>query len=193
MLQADPLSVIPSMNLQAGYEVIGDLDRAKTEYERALSFATDPTFVKMSVLVWAMTSGDPDEVKGTALRNPGPEPGLNEAMARLIEMPQQARSLLRKHLDESQTSGDAIGLGVVALWAAYFGDRQLALEALRTSQQQPDLYSLWNMWRPIFKDVRRLPGFKQLVRDIGISDYWRESGNWADFCHPVGDDDFECT
>ena len=47
-------------------------------------------------------------------------------------------------------------------------------------------------WRPIFRDMRKLPGFKDLMRDIGIVDYWRTTGHWGDFCRPVGEDDFEC-
>jgi hypothetical protein len=40
-------------------------------------------------------------------------------------------------------------------------------------------------------DMRKLPGFKDLVRDMGLVDYWRKYG-WSDFCGPVGDDDFAC-
>jgi hypothetical protein len=36
------------------------------------------------------------------------------------------------------------------------------------------------------------PRFKQILRDMGLVDYWRQSGKWADFCRPVGEDDFEC-
>ncbi|MEE8295352.1 MAG: hypothetical protein V3R64_06540 [Sphingomonadales bacterium] len=37
------------------------------------------------------------------------------------------------------------------------------------------------------------PLFKSLVRRAGLYDYWKTSGNWADDCRPIGDDDFECT
>jgi hypothetical protein len=40
--------------------------------------------------------------------------------------------------------------------------------------------------------MRTLPGFKQILRDAGIVDYWRATGKWGDFCKPVGSDDFEC-
>jgi hypothetical protein len=39
--------------------------------------------------------------------------------------------------------------------------------------------------------MRRLPGFKQLVTDVNLDDYWRAYG-WADHCRPVGADEFEC-
>jgi len=48
------------------------------------------------------------------------------------------------------------------------------------------------VWLPLFRDMRQLPGFKDLLREIGLVDYWRETGDWGDFCRPVGDNDFEC-
>jgi hypothetical protein len=48
------------------------------------------------------------------------------------------------------------------------------------------------LWLAIHKDMRRLPGFKDLVRDLGLVDYWRTTGNWGQFCRPLGEDDFEC-
>ncbi len=30
------------------------------------------------------------------------------------------------------------------------------------------------------------------MREAGLADYWRQSGQWADSCGPVGEDDFEC-
>ncbi|MEO6080496.1 MAG: hypothetical protein ABIQ86_12040 [Steroidobacteraceae bacterium] len=40
--------------------------------------------------------------------------------------------------------------------------------------------------------MRTDPRFKEIVRDVGLVDYWRTSGNWGDFCKPVGTADFEC-
>ena len=42
-----------------------------------------------------------------------------------------------------------------------------------------------------FSAVRATPRYKQLVKDTGLDDYWRERG-WPSFCNPVGDNDFEC-
>ena len=72
-----------------------------------------------------------------------------------------------------------------SLWAAWYGDIELALEAMRRSD------TTYGFWVPFMKDVRRHPGFKELVRDMNLVEYWREYG-WADFCRPVGEDDFEC-
>jgi hypothetical protein len=36
-----------------------------------------------------------------------------------------------------------------------------------------------------------LPGFKDFLRQLGLVDYWRTTGNWSDFCRPVGEADFK--
>jgi len=46
------------------------------------------------------------------------------------------------------------------------------------------------LWLHRNVSARRQPGFKALVREIGLVDYWRKT-RWADYCQPKGDD-FEC-
>ena len=82
---------------------------------------------------------------------------------------------------------------VIAQWAAYLGDPALSLQALRTMPRLgPSGSVLFSLWRPIEKETRRLPGFKDYVRELGLADYWRTTGKWGDFCKPVGEKDFEC-
>ena len=68
----------------------------------------------------------------------------------------------------------------VALYASLLGDQALALKALRTIGSPTQ--NLFPIWRPALSEVRRLPGFAALVRDVGLVDYWRASGNWGEFC-----------
>jgi len=48
------------------------------------------------------------------------------------------------------------------------------------------------LWRPYRSDVRSDARFKEILRDLGLVDYFRTSGKWGDFCKPLGADDFEC-
>ena len=73
----------------------------------------------------------------------------------------------------------------VSVFAAYFGNSTLALDTLSRS---PDAYAIWT---PYMADVRRLPGFKDLVHKLGLPEYWREFA-WGDFCRPIGAEDFAC-
>ena len=79
----------------------------------------------------------------------------------------------------------------IAAWASYFGEHELALQVF-SEFLVANLFYIWPIWRPIHKEMSQLPEFKDLVIKIGLVDYWRKSGNWGDFCHPVGDDDFVC-
>ena len=77
--------------------------------------------------------------------------------------------------------------------AARYGDTELALAALHRAFVDLRGITLGNIWFPIQKATRRLPAFKQLVRDLGLFDYWRKSGHWGDFARAKGADDFEIT
>jgi hypothetical protein len=74
------------------------------------------------------------------------------------------------------------------------GDRDLALTALRShvTRIRGETNTWWTPWLLPHSGVRADPRFKELVREAGLVDYWRQSGKWADFCRPVGEDDFEC-
>lgn len=70
-------------------------------------------------------------------------------------------------------------------FAAHFGDTQLALRAMRRSQD-----SFW-LWSPLLGDARAQPEFRELVFQLGLVDYWREYG-WGEFCRPAEDAEFVC-
>lgn len=77
--------------------------------------------------------------------------------------------------------------------AALAGDPELALRLLKgpDGMTEPRTMGVMNVWLGHMREARRLPEFKQMVRDAGLLDYWRTTGNWGDFCRPVNDD-FEC-
>jgi hypothetical protein len=84
----------------------------------------------------------------------------------------------------------------MAVWMAWLGEPAGALEIYRKNE---DLFrstrrgaALFDIWNPLMRDMRQLPGFKDLVRTMGLVDYWRTYG-WPDLCKPVGEDDFECS
>ena len=77
---------------------------------------------------------------------------------------------------------------ILAIWALELGDLELALE-IRVNELDRANYSIWGGYA---KEMRLLPGFKTYVQSIGLLHYWRESGEWGDYCQPLGESDFEC-
>lgn len=78
----------------------------------------------------------------------------------------------------------------IALLAAFFGDDELALESI-SYEARLTTVRYGALWFPVMSEVRKLPGFKQLVSDVNLAEYWRTYG-WTDHCRPIGADDFEC-
>jgi Tfp pilus assembly protein PilF len=81
-----------------------------------------------------------------------------------------------------------------ALLAAVYDDAELSVMLLRAAfiDGEGELGRSF-MWLPEMRDVRATDAFKTLMRDLGLVDLWRTTGNWGDFCRPVGADDFECS
>jgi hypothetical protein len=82
--------------------------------------------------------------------------------------------------NEKMSPGDLIGL------LALLGDKDDAF-AKAAAYLKRDTYadSSFLFW-PTLKDFQRDPRFLELVTQIGLLDYWRASGNWADFCADPG-------
>lgn len=140
----------------------------------------------------ALESGD-DEVLARALavwqasEAPGQNTALIRRMAELIDEPE----LALEELEAIVESGERWLFWDIhaAPWAAYFGDQELALRILEEAGG-PAIYA--NVPRPLFAELRQTEEFKEFVRARGLEPYWRETGNWPDYCRPLGLNDFEC-
>jgi TolB-like protein len=192
---ADPLNVFILPYLADVYLVTGNKVAGMAEYDRAAGLGGFQLAIRGSGLVAALGTHDRHLVdKWLALSleiNPGPF-NINAILGALLDDPAAARQEIRRLMSTPPLDRDSLSAIVLAYWAGYFGDPELALVLARRTLESADLsLQSFVVWREVFRDMRRLPGFKDLMRDIGMVDYWKTFG-WADFCRPVGDDDFEC-
>jgi len=102
-----------------------------------------------------------------------------------------ARALIRAALDEPIARNDGNLAIRLSYLAGVFGDVEAALAAVRRGYVEMSFWPMRGLWSPELREARQDPRFKDIVRELGIYDYWRASGNWGDFARPVGDDDFE--
>ena len=79
---------------------------------------------------------------------------------------------------------------LVAAWAAYYGDTELALAAARSATRTRK-HNVWFLWLPLFEEVRRAPGFRKLVSELGLVEYWGEYG-WPPACREVSTVALKC-
>ena len=195
-VRAEPLFVTPALQLGLAYLYSGDLDAALKQYDHARKLIVGDTSIgDSSMLLLAMIRHDQALVK-TYAKKPGtmlpPENrSLLSTLGTHLDKPKQARSILYRFYEDPTYHKNSLMLGVIGMWSAYFDDQELALKAYQDASKSPT-FLLFTLWSPILKEMRRLPGFKDIVREWKLVDYWRETGNWGEFCHPVGRDDFEC-
>ncbi len=180
----DPLNPLSAHYLGHTYAMQGRLDVALAEFERG--FALDQIVPPLNIegMVSALSAGDSNLLQRWLQRaiehkQPGDQ-DVHETMAELLGNRETALIWLRDTYQKSASTDY-----YVAIWASYYGETELALKAMRRS---PDP---WLFWMPLMSETRQLPGFKELVTDIGLVDYWQEFG-WGDFCYRVGADGFEC-
>jgi hypothetical protein len=109
----------------------------------------------------------------------------------VLDQPSTVCEKLRGAYDPA--SHDGTRLFKIGLWAAQFGDTELALTAMRRAFVELHAMPVQLLWLPSCRALRQDPRFKDLLRDLNIVKWWRESGKWGDFARPLGDDDFEIT
>jgi adenylate cyclase len=189
----DPLSAHVSFLLQDTLYVAGRGEDARREYERALSLpgVRDPREHSALQRIW--DTGDVELTKAQFHRYLDNQALSIPTLIRVLEHfdePAEALKVIREGIDEPANQ-DGMRMMFMAWYAARFGDDDLAAKALRRCFiNWANIYPI-AIWYPCLARVRQTTDFKQLMRDLGLYDFWRSTGQWGEFARPVGDDDFE--
>jgi TolB-like protein/DNA-binding winged helix-turn-helix (wHTH) protein len=138
--------------------------------------------------------------------NEGDRENIMRAMTAMIETQPITRRLYAPLLNDPDSTETALAavriaaaddavrwpakLHDVAMVAAWLGDSELALSSIAEDVRLTTARH-WALWYPIFAEARKLPEFKELVRELNLLDYWRAYG-WADACAPLGEREFTC-
>jgi TolB-like protein/DNA-binding winged helix-turn-helix (wHTH) protein/tetratricopeptide (TPR) repeat protein len=185
----DPLNQAVVGLLAEGYSAEGRHRDALDVIDESVRLYGSTPGIEGTAFVIALQQGDREEIarRAEAMQNL-PTGIIREVLANGFDDAESALSALREFVAAPDPSM-ILWPTLLAPWAAYFGDDDLALEMY--GHEVP--FATGNtISRPIFAGMRRLPGFRDLVRDIGLLSYWRESGNWPDYCRPLELEDFEC-
>ena len=171
--------------LALAYMVDGNFTAAFAEVDRGLKLEDSDTPLLIVDFLVALNKRDRVEIGKRLLALPKDEPRalLHHALARFLDAPAGAPAELRRLASKADKAEKA----TLAWWAAYYQEPELSLELWSEGIRSTD-----GLWQPLMRDVRRLPAFKDLVRELGLVDYWRAYG-WSDFCHPIGAEDFACS
>lgn len=176
----DPLAPAYASFLSRAYLANRDFRGALSEVDRGLALEGLRDQLLNAGLAIALNSGDPREIETrlAALSDETPGARLSHRLAHSLAKPAGAGAEIRA-LSATASDGEKVAL---AIWAAHFGQSDLALELL--AEVAPRLGHPGVIWSPVFSSVRAMPGFVEIVERLGMLDYWRSFG-FADFCQPV--------
>ena len=141
----------------------------------------------------ALNEGDPGGLKAAIEALPQTSIAYTALYSRVrdeLDSPERILSMLRE-IYADQSLHWPRKFHDIAMVAAFFGDPQFALK-VKGYEVRSSTVRLAALWYPVMSEVRQLPGFKDLVLDLNLVEYWRAFG-WADSCRPLGDEDFVCT
>jgi adenylate cyclase len=143
-------------------------------------------------LTIALHVGDSKEIKAIMAAKDPTEVSTIELYAPVLKV-FDSREMVLSTLRAAYADSDSLWptkLTDIALLAAYFGDEELALQTIREEVRlgSPRFNAAWY---PLMADVRKSQGFKDLVTELNLVEYWRASG-WPDRCRALGADDFTC-
>ena len=88
---------------------------------------------------------------------------LHRELLDVFDDPTSARALIRSCVEAPPQRGDFARLTAVVRYAPYFGEHELALAAYRRIAKQMLGVIMINFWSPLLAEMRKLPGFKDLV------------------------------
>ncbi|MEJ0038711.1 MAG: hypothetical protein WDO68_21990 [Gammaproteobacteria bacterium] len=185
----EPMLSMDALPFAASHFLAGELDDAERALKETGQFdGIEPAVIQHS-LAQALARRDRGRIVAAISRMPANN--VHHRMLKVIDDREAALAELRRLAPTGPVSSGFSTYIPLGLWSAYFGDDELALRYLAAATQ--DSCNTLVLWNPMLKNMRQLPGFKTLVSDLKLVDYWRGSGRWNEFCHPANDGDFECT
>jgi tetratricopeptide (TPR) repeat protein len=190
--RADPLSFGASWGLQFHLDCAGRFEEAEAEYEKSKDLTGPHQPLHWLALTRAMALNDPALVslRLELLADDTDLLPFGRELTNVLDVPAKGLSVLATAMamPENQTPPR---LDAIAHFGAYLKHSDIALKALRLGLVERRGSMVIDLWHPNFSRIRRDPRFKEIVRDIGLVEYWRGSGVWGDFAQPVDDADFE--
>jgi TolB-like protein/tetratricopeptide (TPR) repeat protein len=194
--EIDPLSLAVSGELQLYLDFAGRPADAQAEYERSKGFPGDHAIWDWYAVrrLWRRKDATPAVVEAqfrVFLTHESLPMALSQVMVGNLSNKAAARTAIREAFQDPSNQ-DATRIGVVGQYADHFGDKDLALVAFRRAMVELPTEDFTLLWNPYETGLRADPRFKDILRNLGLVDYFRKTGNWGDFCKPVGKDDFEC-
>lgn len=165
--------------------LLGDWDAARAQYAAGTRlFAPWP---EGDMVMMHFEVGHNELERAHAIPAVGP---INAAMIATLDDPQTALRELHRLYEDPSVAEPALNHRDIALWAGHFGDAQFALDAMRSLVAAHSAQAVY-LWLPQLEQMRQLPEFGALLREMGIVAHWQEYG-WPEICRPLDGESLHC-
>jgi hypothetical protein len=183
-LRVNPQDSTALRGLMQANAALGNLQVARARYDSGTRlFAPWPDG---DMLMMHLEVANNEAERARAIPAVGP---INAAMIPNLHNPQAALAELHRLYADPAIAEPPLNRRDIGFWAGHFGDPTLALVAMRSVVTESAARSVY-LWSPQLKEMRQLPEFKALLREIGVVAHWQEYG-WPEICRPRGND-FDC-
>jgi TolB-like protein len=185
--EADPMNNSNRAFYMLSFTLLGDWKRSEMEYERGrVLFGKEWLWGNVFIMLIRLGTGRTmtmdilPELKNNT---------ISGAVRKCLRSPEEGLSELRRlYVQERSLSiGNLID---IAFWAAHFGDAEFAMTIMEKVFGY-SAESIFYFWLPVMQKVRKLPRFKEFVKEIGLVDYWGRFG-WPDIFRQLDNGDFVC-
>jgi TolB-like protein/DNA-binding winged helix-turn-helix (wHTH) protein len=192
--QFDPLDLSTAENNQFQAHMIGRDDVAAAEYQRSLSIPGGPGLGEIYAFLRDFKAGDRASAQARFKTIADFLPARIEEFDAVHEhFNDDAR--VREILNAARVNPanqDPTRLVMIAKLLAIYGDPAGAADALNRHYLQAGGTWWQELWMPEHAATRREAAFREIIRAKGFERFFRETGQWNDFCRPVSDAEFEC-
>ena len=200
----EPMALYLSRDLQYDYTAARRYQDAEAEYQRGRRLEGsqhEADYVAFLRQLAGKRGGGQRELRDLHRRlqaHEGFDTPFFRELGNVLDDRDAMLKLVRRAIRDEAYAGEAkyVQTGV----ADALGDADLAVAALRRElEAEPGFgegtmaqYSHVAFWNAPYSGLRAHPGFKALLVQAGIVDYWRQTGRWGDGCAPLGAQDFQC-
>jgi TolB-like protein len=186
-LRLDPTSPVLSFNLSETYMALGYDDQAERYLQSArdLGFHEGPSGIGA---VLALRQGNLEEMRSLVEDNVE-EAGADPAITDLFMAAASDDKALAELEAAVDAAGDALGGRRSMLPMLILSGRsEEALELMdEITRDAPDALELGLLWIPEAAEIRRDPRFGEIMKRVGLVDYWKQYGP-PDDCRLDGED-----
>lgn len=192
--EIDPFGLSTAENNQFQAHMIGRDDIAAAEYERSRSIPGGPGLGDIYAFLRAFKAGDRAKARERF------KAVIDFLPARVEEF-----DAVHEHFNDdarvrailngarvNPANQDPTRLVMIAKLLAIYGDPAGAADALNRHFLKAGGTWWQELWMPEHAATRREPAFREIMRGMGYERFFRESGEWNDFCRPLSETEFEC-